>query len=105
MEKILSELKPEGKGNAMSEIVSVVKMKIGQAGKVVEIHGGAGMSSRLENLGIRVGEEVKKLNQQAMRGPVVVAIGKSQVAIGFGMATKILVEIVEEVFDENSSNG
>ncbi|MDI6734616.1 MAG: FeoA family protein [bacterium] len=106
MEKILSELKPKEKGKAMSEIVSVVKMEIGQTGKIVEIHGGAGMSLKLENLGIRVGKEIKKLNQQAMRGPVVMAVGKSQVAIGFGMATRVLVEVgKEEENNENSSNG
>ncbi len=89
----------------MDKRVSLVQMETGKRGKIVEIQGGAGMSLRLENLGIRVGEEVEKLSQQAMRGPVVVTIGKSQVAIGFGMATRVLVEMPEEVVDESSSNG
>ncbi|MEW6608603.1 MAG: FeoA family protein [bacterium] len=90
----------------MHKSISLVQMKIGESGKIVEIQGGAGMSLKLENLGIRVGEEIKKVSQQAMRGPVVVAVGKSQVAVGFGMATRVLVEVEkEEGIDENSSNG
>jgi ferrous iron transport protein A len=74
---------------------SLVQMEIGDMGKIVEIHGGARMSSRLGNLGIRVGEGIKKVSQQAMRGPIIVAVGRSQVAIGFGMARNILVKIEE----------
>lgn len=89
----------------MDKRVSLVQMEVGKSGKIVEIHGGEKMSLKLENLGIRVGEEIKKINQQALRGPVVVEVGKSQVAIGFGMATRVLVEMPEEAIDENSSNG
>jgi len=82
------------------------EMEIGQAGVVIEFHGGQGMLSRLSTLGIRIGEKVKKISQQALGGPVVIEIGKSQVAIGFGMASRILVEIEkEEKTNENSSNG
>jgi ferrous iron transport protein A len=40
-----------------------------------------------------VGKKVTKVSAQLMRGPVTVRIDNSQVAIGFGMAKKILVEI------------
>jgi len=77
----------------MDKKVSLAQMGIGERGKIIEIQGRAKMNLRLENLGIRVGEEIKKVTQQALHGPVVVEIGKSQVAIGFGMATKVLVEV------------
>lgn len=80
----------------MDKIVSLVQMKIGISGKIVKIQGGTGISLKLENLGIKIGEEIKKVNQQAMHGPIVVVVGKSQVAVGFGMATKILLEVEEE---------
>lgn len=90
----------------MDKRVSLVEMKVGESGEIVEIQGGTGMRLKLENLGIRVGEEIRKVSQQAMGGPVVVAVGKSQVAVGFGMATRVLVEVEkEEGIDENSSNG
>ena len=59
----------------------------------MDIHGGHGLVHRLESLGIRVGKKVTKVSAQLMRGPVTVRIDNSQVAIGFGMAKKILVEI------------
>ncbi|MEW6619912.1 MAG: FeoA family protein [bacterium] len=86
--------------------IFLVQMEIGERGRIIEIQGGARMSLRLENLGIRVGEEIKKISQQAMRGPAVVEAGKSQVAIGFGIASRILVEVEEgKEINENSSNG
>jgi ferrous iron transport protein A len=37
--------------------------------------------------------EITKVSGQIMRGPIIVKIGNSQVAIGFGMARRVLVEI------------
>ena len=76
----------------MTKIISLVQMEIGQTGKIVEIHGKQGTISKMGMLGIRIGEEIKKAHQQFMKGPVVVEIGKSEVAIGFGMAQKVFVE-------------
>lgn len=80
----------------MEEEVSLSNMKVGQEGVIVKINGGKERTSRLSTLGIRVGERVKKISQQAMRGPVIVKVGKSQVAIGFGMASNILVKVAGE---------
>jgi Fe2+ transport system protein FeoA len=77
-------------------MIILSQMEIGQKGKILEIKGEKGVISRLSALGIRVGEEIKKISQQAMKGPVVVKVGKSQVAVGFKMANGILVEIYKE---------
>lgn len=79
----------------MDKRVSLVQMEVGKSGKIVELHGGQEISLKLGNLGIRIGEEIKKISQQALHGPIVVEIGKSQVAIGFGMATKVLIKIAD----------
>jgi ferrous iron transport protein A len=68
-------------------------MIAGQKGRVVAIEGG--MTARLEGLGIRLGVEIIKISNQIMHGPVIVRIGSTQVAIGFGMARRIIVEPVE----------
>jgi len=75
------------------ETKDLTQLEGGESGVVVEIHGGYGLIRRLESLGIRVGKKVTKVSSQLMRGPVTVRIGNSHVAIGFGMAKKILVEI------------
>ena len=50
------------------------------------------MTRRLDALGIRVGETITKVSSQWMRGPVLVRHGNTDVAIGYGMAQKIMVE-------------
>jgi ferrous iron transport protein A len=75
--------------------ILLTAMETGQIGKVVQIRGGRGMIGRLEVLGIRIGRELKKVSSQFMRGPVVLEVGNTQVAVGFGMADRILVEVAE----------
>jgi ferrous iron transport protein A len=72
--------------------VDLSQLREGESGRVVLISGGHGLIRRLESLGIRVGKKVTKISSQLMRGPVTVRIDGFQVAVGFGMARKILVE-------------
>lgn len=73
--------------------VDLTQLREGESGVVINIQGGYGLTRRLESLGIRVGKKVVKVSSQLMRGPVTVRMDNSEVAIGFGMARKILVEI------------
>ena len=76
--------------------VSLVQMRPGQKGRIVEINGGFGLARKLDALGIRTGKEIKKISEQLMRGPVLLQQNQTQAAVGFGMASKVLVEITEE---------
>lgn len=76
----------------MAEIISIVEMNTGETGKVMEFFGGHGMTRNLENMGIRIGTEIKKVSQQFMRGPVMIQQNHTTVAIGFGMAQRIMIE-------------
>jgi len=68
-------------------------MRPGQSGRVVEIQGGQGLADRLNSLGIRPGKRITKVSSMIMHGPATVRVDRSQVAIGFGMAGKILVDV------------
>jgi ferrous iron transport protein A len=70
-------------------------MKSGQNGILVEILGGHGMIRRLDALGLRLCKRVRKVSSMLMRGPVVVELDGFQIAIGYGMASRIIVEIME----------
>lgn len=72
--------------------LDLTQLQGGESGVVINIQGGYGLTRRLESLGIRVGKKVTKVSSQLMRGPVTVRMDNSEVAIGFGMARKILVE-------------
>ncbi len=72
--------------------IPLSRMETGQSGIVVQIQGGRGLINRLSALGIRPGQIVTKVSSMFMRGPVTIQVGNAQVAIGFGMANKIIVE-------------
>ncbi len=76
--------------------ISLAQMRAGQKGKIIRISGGHSIAGKLEALGIRDGQEIKKISEQWMRGPVLLQHGNTQLALGFGMASKVLVEITGE---------
>jgi ferrous iron transport protein A len=73
----------------------LTQLKEGERGKIVDIQGGFGLIKRLDALGIKVGEEITKISSQLMKGPIVLQVKNTQVAIGYGMAKKIIVEVKE----------
>lgn len=72
---------------------TVARMRTGDRGRIIEIAGGYGMTRRLEAMGIRPGKKITKVSSMLMRGPVTIQVDSVQVAIGFGMARRILVEL------------
>ncbi|MEO0227520.1 MAG: fused ferrous iron transport protein A/B [candidate division WOR-3 bacterium] len=74
-------------------LIDLTQMKAGEKGRVVELSGGKGFIARLEALGIVPGVEIVKVSEQFMHGPVVIRIGNTQVAIGYGMAKKVMVNV------------
>lgn len=75
--------------------VTLSQMSSGRKGKIVELQGGHGLVSRLSALGIRPGKRITKISSMLMRGPVTIQLGNTQIALGFGMANKIMVELEE----------
>ncbi len=75
------------------KIVTLRRMQSGRSGKVVEIQGGHGLVNRLSALGIRPGKKITKVSSMLMRGPVTIQSGNTRIAVGFGMANKIIVEL------------
>ena len=73
--------------------VNLRQMYPGQSGRVRLIDGGIGMVNRLNALGIRPGKKITKVSSMMMRGPVTVQMGSTRLAIGFGMANRIIVEL------------
>ena len=72
--------------------ISLGKLKPGRRGKVVEIQGGTVLQSRLMTMGIYVGKHITKLGHFALNGPVSVRSGRTVIALGHGMAKKIIME-------------
>jgi ferrous iron transport protein A len=68
-------------------------MRTGQMGTVVGVMGGPGLVRRLDALGIRPGKQVTKISSTLFHGPITLGIDSARVAVGFGMARRIVVKI------------
>ncbi|MBN1596265.1 ferrous iron transport protein A [candidate division FCPU426 bacterium] len=76
-------------------LVSLTEMKTNQKGKVAGIGGGHGIRARLNAMGIHEGVWITRKNAQPLRGPVLLEVAGCKLAVGFGMAQKIMVEVLE----------
>ena len=72
--------------------VNLAKMKIGQSGTVRELGMGKGIP-RVIAMGLRPGCRITKVSGMFGHGPVTIQISQSQLAVGYGMAQKIIVEV------------
>jgi Fe2+ transport system protein FeoA len=77
----------------MSRRIALTELPMGKSATIVELRAGRGFIRRLEALGIRVGQEIEKVSGPFMRGPVTVRSGNIRTAIGFGAASKIIVQV------------
>ncbi len=73
--------------------IDLTQMQPGETGIVKEIQGGQGFIRKLQSMGLRPGKKIAKVSSHFWRGPQTVKIGNIQIAIGFGMARKISVEV------------
>jgi ferrous iron transport protein A len=73
--------------------LKLVEMRTGERGTVFKIQGGIGLKRRLEAMGIRPGVTIMKMTGSPLGGPVVIRIGSMRLAIGCGMAGKVIVDL------------
>lgn len=81
-----------GNSNANKDI-NLIELNPDQQGTVVRINAGRRAVQRLSGLGIVPGTTIKKLSQAPFRGPVQIQVRGSRLALGRGLALKIIVQI------------
>jgi len=64
-----------------------------EAVRVVKVRAGGGLQRKLADMGLTPGTEIKLINNQGA-GPVLIDLKGTRLALGRGMAMKILVEEV-----------
>jgi len=74
-------------------MISLIDLPDGSAATIKAINGGHGLVQKLDNLGIRAGKEITRVSRQWLKGPVIIRAGQTEIAIGYGMARRIMVEI------------
>ena len=78
----------------MRETRSLTEIAAGESAVVLDVTGGRGLARRLEAMGIRPGVLIMKTSGHRTRGPVTVRVGNAQLALGHGMAGRVMVESV-----------
>lgn len=74
-------------------MISLNELPLGQRLRLVHIDGGRQLKQRLMALGISVGGELRVVQRRP--GGVVVARSGNRVALGHGIAHKLLAEVIE----------
>ena len=75
------------------EYVPITFLSPGERGEIVEIRGGRGIAQRLYEMGF-IPSTVLEVLVSNPRGPILVSIRGTRVAIGGGMAMKVIVRRV-----------
>jgi ferrous iron transport protein A len=78
---------------ADKKLIPLTSLPQGELATVWEFVGGREMVRRLEAMGVRKGKHIKKISGQLMRGPITVQVEHTKISIGYGMASKIMVDL------------
>jgi ferrous iron transport protein A len=72
--------------------VTLDHVELRRDARVAEIAGGLAVRSHLNTLGIHVGDVITVVERAPFRGPILIEVKGSRVAIGRGVAQKVRVE-------------
>ena len=72
--------------------MDLTQLKAGEKAVFKGVAGGWGIKNKLEAMGITPEAVITKISAQLMHGPVIIKAGETELAIGFGMAKRIIVE-------------
>jgi ferrous iron transport protein A len=61
--------------------------------RVKKISGGSGIEHKLRQLGIKPGDYIEVLRRAPFEGPLLIRVRNREIALGIGVAAKILVEV------------
>jgi ferrous iron transport protein A len=74
----------------------LAELKPGETAEIIALNGGEGFQARLRAMGLAEGRTVRKLSRIRWGGPIVVIVNRAQVAVGRGMARKIVVRVKDK---------
>lgn len=83
----------ESEDTMPKQIMNLAEMDQNKRGKVFRVNAGRRATQRLSGLGITPGTIIEKISQAPFRGPIQVKVRGSRLALGRGLALKIMVEV------------
>ena len=78
-----------------NKYVTLTDLAAERPARVRELRGGHAQKQRLDAMGIALGSVLVKQSSFFTRGPVVLEVGQTRIALGRGVASKVIVEPIE----------
>jgi ferrous iron transport protein A len=72
--------------------MTLIQVKTGQTVRIMSFKGGAGLEHKLRQMGIVPGDNARVLRHAPLGGPVMVEVDGRSIALGRGVASKVVVE-------------
>lgn len=72
--------------------MTLIQAKTGQTVKIVRFKGGIGLEHKLRQLGLIPGDRARVIRHAPLGGPILVEVDGRSVALGRGVASKVVVE-------------
>jgi len=88
--QLISKIK--NRYNNAEQQLSLVDINEGQKGVIVSVLGGRMAAKRLADLGLTPNTEIKLIRKMLYRGPIEIEVRGSNLVLGRGLASKILVK-------------
>ncbi|MBC7110117.1 MAG: ferrous iron transport protein A [Archaeoglobi archaeon] len=75
--------------------MSLSEVKEGKTVRIAKLNAPPGQRRRLMNLGLIPGEEIRVLKSAAFHGPVLIEVNGREIALGRGIASRVMVEEIQ----------
>ena len=72
--------------------MTLIQAASGETVRIMSFSGGLGLEHKLRQLGIVPGDHARVLRQAPLGGPVLVEVDGRSIALGRGVASKVVVE-------------
>ena len=73
--------------------MTLIQVKTGQTVKIKHFEGGANLEHKLRQLGLVPGDNARVLRHAPLGGPILVEVGGRSIALGRGVASRVVVEV------------
>lgn len=77
----------------LKNLMTLIQVKTGQTVRIKHFKGGVSLEHKLRQLGLVPGESARVLRQAPLGGPILVEVGGRSIALGRGVASRVVVEV------------
>jgi Fe2+ transport system protein FeoA len=74
--------------------IALTQAKVNHKIRIVEIMGGANLQNKFMHMNIFKGKELIKVSHLGLQGPIVIKSGRTILALGHSIASKVMVEYI-----------